>query len=191
MGLPYGFKAKANRIALDFRKRLGLKPESPIDLNSLAEILEIPIVPLSAFRKSHPDQVRQLTRFDRDAFSAVLIPLGGNMRILLVNDSHSRGRQNSSIAHELSHVILKHPPTALFDSSGKRNYDDGIEGEANCLAGLILITNEAAMYIVDSSLPPSEARDLYGVSNDMLQYRLNISGARLRAARTRKYSRTS
>jgi hypothetical protein len=190
MGLPYGFKVRANRIALDFRKRLGLKPESPINLNSLAELLKIPIVPLSAFRKSHPEQVRQLTRVDRDAFSAVLVPLGGNMRILLVNDAHSRGRQNSSIAHELSHVILKHPPTPLFDRSGRRNYDDGLEGEANCLASFILITNEAAMHIVRNSLPPSDARDLYGVSDDMLQYRLNISGARLRFARARSYPRS-
>jgi hypothetical protein len=185
MALPHGFKASANRLALNFRARLGKNPEDPLDVRALADLLQIQIVQLSSFAKSHPRQVQHLTRADRDAFSAVLIPTGAKLRIIIVNDSHSLGRRNSSVAHELSHVILGHPPSYSFGRSTLQNYDQGIEGEANSLASHLLITNEAAWYIVRMNLLSTAACQIYGVSNDMLQYRLNASGARKRMARAR------
>ncbi|MFZ0943588.1 MAG: ImmA/IrrE family metallo-endopeptidase [Syntrophobacteraceae bacterium] len=183
MALPYGFKAKANRIALNYRARLGKDPEDPLDVRALSDLLKIPIIPLSSFVKSHPRQVQHLTRVDRDAFSAVLIPTSAKLRIIIVNDCHSPGRQNSSVAHELSHVILGHPPSYSFGRSALQNYDQGIEGEANILASHLLITNEAALRIVRMNFSSTAACQIYGVSNGMLQYRLNASGARKRMAR--------
>jgi len=186
MGLPYGFKAKSNRVALGYRKDLGLAPQDPLDFYALSVLLGIPIVRLSTFSTSHTIEVRQLTRVEPNAFSAVLIPIGAGQSIILVNDSHSIGRQNNSIGHELSHVILLHPPSYSFGEAAiteLSNYDRGIEGEANCLASYLLITDEAAWYIVTSNMPSIKACRIYGVSNPMLQYRLNASGARKRMAR--------
>ena len=69
--------------------------------------------------------------------------------------------------------------------SGCRNYDRDQEGEANFLAGCILIPNEAARRIVMSGMDLLEARESYGVSDQMLQYRLNASGARIQRNRRR------
>lgn len=188
MTLPRGFKAKANRIAVGIRRQMGLCPEAPVDLRRLAERLKIPLVPLTMFADELPDSVRQLGVEDLSAFSAVLIPLDQRKRVILYNDSHSIPRQNSSIAHELSHVLLFHPISPLFASSGHRTMDNEIEQEANCLAAYILIPNEAAMRIVWYRKPLCSVRERYGVSKDMLEFRLNESGARKRKARAQSRS---
>jgi hypothetical protein len=183
VSVPRGFKAKANRIALALRHQLSLDAVSPIDLAKLAARLRLPLVPLDEFTGELPGQVAQLTLRDPGAFSAVLLPLGRGQRIILFNDRHSPPRRNSSIAHEIAHALLAHPPTLPFDGTGCRTFDKEIEDEASCLAGYILIPNEAAWHIVRSQMSAAEACPLYGVSQEMLDYRLDTSGARIRYSR--------
>ena len=184
MTFPYGFKAQANRIAVGLRIQLGLMPHSPIDVRALVDRLGIDVVPLASFSSICPDQVAQIRR-DSGEFSALLLRVGGGRRIILLNDYHSPVRQNSSLAHEASHSLLAHSPEVVSAGLGCRNYDRGQEGEANFLAGCILIPNEAAKRIVMSGTDPQEARESYGVSERMLQYRLNASGARIQQRRRR------
>ena len=183
MAVDRGFKAKANRIALGIRCQMGLRPDAPVDPRRLAERLKIPLIPLTMFTGELPDRVHQLGVEDLPAFSAVLIPLDHRRRIILYNDSHSVPRQNSSIAHELSHVLLIHPISPLFASPGHRAIDNKVEQEANCLAAYILIPNEAAERIVWSGKALQDVSERYGVSMKMLEFRLNASGARKRKAR--------
>lgn len=180
MNLPHGFKAAANRIAVALRHQMQLPPDAPIDVERLAGRLSLPLVPISVFAAEYPSQVKQLTVQQPGKFSALLLPLPDGGRIVLFNDRHSPGRQNSSIAHEISHALLAHPAIPLFDSSGSRAYDKSTEDEAACLSGYILITNEAAWRIVATHTPAIEACRQYGVSPDMLEFRLNKSGARIR-----------
>lgn len=186
MSVPHGFKAKANRIAVGVRHQIGLKPEAPIDLRALATRLHITLAPITDFGSTCPGQVAQLVEKDSRAFSALLLPIGSGRKIVLYNDRNSEGRFNSDIAHEISHVLLAHPPASPFDDSGCRAFDRDIEDEANCLAGHILIPDEAAWKIVKSGLPQHATCDRYGVSPEMLKFRLNSSGARIRHRRLRK-----
>lgn len=182
MNLPHGFKAQANRIAIGLRRQMHIAAVAPVDLDCLADRLGLSIVPISKFSDWSPASVTQLVARDPGALSALLLRLG-RRRLILVNDGHSRRRRNSSIAHEISHVLLAHAPLQLFDSAGCRRLDQGMEDEANCLAGHILVPNEAAMEIVCSGLRPDTACNRYGVSQRMLDYRLNASGARIRHRR--------
>ncbi len=183
VSLKRGFKANANRIALKVRADLGLLPHAPIDLARLAKSLNIEIVPLSAFAASHPKSAKQLMHHDRKALSGCLIPLPSGQRILLHNDAHPTSRQNSNIAHELAHALLEHDATAPIDEWGCRNLNTEIEEEANWLGGVLLITDEAALHIVRSSMAQKAAQKEYGVSSVMLKLRLNMSGALIRAKR--------
>ena len=178
MALPHGFKAKANRIALGLRLQLGVAETAPIDLGRLADRLGLSVVPIGTFASACPDAVEQLLEKDMGAFSALLLPVGNGRRIILHNDANSPGRSNSDLAHEISHALLAHPPRSLFDGSGCRNFDPDMEAQANCLAGHILIPNEAARQIVYSRRDLNAARASYGVSREMLEFRLNASGAR-------------
>lgn len=176
MALPRGFKAKANRIALELRADLGLEPHAPLDPLLLCSHFEIEVIPLSTYGLN----VRHFTHVERDAFSAVTVPCGLN-RAIVHNDKHHPDRQRSNIMHELAHGFLRHPARAAFNCDGERNYEGGVEAEASFLSGSLLITNEGAWYIVRNNLIPA-ARRIYGVSQPMLDFRLRVSGALKRAA---------
>ena len=102
------------------------------------------------------------------------------------NDAHSPGRQASDLSHELSHGLLLHPPAPAFDAGGCRNWDPVLEGEAQYLAGALLITEEAALQIARSGLSLDAAAVRFGVSSAMVQYRINVTGARQRVSRARR-----
>lgn len=183
MSLRRGFKAEANRIAVRLRSDLGLRPYDPMDLDALGRMLDVPIVPLSFFAKNCGSAVRQLTHCDRGAFSAVTLPRGEGQHFILHNDGHAPVRQRSNISHEFAHIALKHPMTLPLDSSGCRSIDRDIEEEANWLGGAILISDPAALHILSNGMSETDACARYGVSMDMLRFRINASGARIRMSR--------
>lgn len=181
-----GFKAQANRIAVGLRIQLGLTESCPIDVKALAAHLRVAVSPLSMFAKACPDEVARLVGPGSSAFSACLVPAGDGRAMAIVNDAHSVGRQNSSLAHELAHSLLDHSPEAIVDCAGCRNFQSGKENEAGFLAGCILIPDEAARAIVRSGIAPDAAASRYGVSRSMLKYRLNVSGALIQHRRARR-----
>lgn len=186
MGVPHGFKAAADRIADGLRRQMRLPAWAPMDVDALARQLGILVVPLSSFAEVRPDSVEQLVEADVSAFSASLLPIG-RVRVILVNDGHSRPRRNSNVAHEIAHALLAHPPQP-FDHARGRDFNQGVEAEANCLAGHILIPDAAALHIVRSGGEAS-ACERYGVSNQMLEWRLGASGARIRQQRWQRRRR--
>lgn len=181
-----GFKTEANEIARETRRELRLRDADPLDPWKLAAHLEIPVVPLSSFRTDAPRAARLFRSVDRDAFSAVTV-FAGTKRMIVYNDSHSRGRQASDIAHELAHALLQHPPAPVLDHLGCRNWDGGLETEANWLAAALLISEEAALAIALNATSLEVAAARYGVSKQLLQFRLNVTGARVRVRRARRY----
>ena len=177
-----GFKAKANRLAVAIRADLGLRAHDPLDPLAVCEHFEIRVVPLTSLGP----EVVHFTHVERSAFSAVTVPCGLR-RAIVHNETHHPDRQRSNIMHELAHGFLGHKPCSAFNCDGERHYDGGIEAEASFLAGALLITNESAWYIVRAQLI-GVARQMYGVSQQMLDYRLRVSGALTRASRLRSVS---
>ncbi|RUX73381.1 ImmA/IrrE family metallo-endopeptidase [Mesorhizobium sp. M7A.F.Ca.US.006.04.2.1] len=171
MAFRHGFKAEANRIALKVRDKMGLGPIDRIDPIAICAEFDIVLLKLSEL---DCDAKAFLGR-DQSAFSAVTVPRGATTAIVH-NDSHHPHRQRSNICHELAHCFLGHKCTPPLTAKGERSRDGGIEAEANFLGGCLLISNEAALNIVSQGLV-SVAKQLYGVSQPMLDYRLRVSGA--------------
>ena len=185
MALLYGFKAGANRVAVGLRRQMGLSASSPINLHTLLEKLGIAAAPLTAFEAQCPGQVAELNTVGGGGFSALLLSTGDGGRMILYNDTHGIGRQNSNLAHEISHALLAHSPEIVSGCSSCRDFDQDVENEASFLAGCILVPNDAAWLIARSKMDLDLAQERYGVSRRMLDYRLNVSGARRRLARLR------
>ena len=186
MTLRRGFKSEANSIAREIRGELHLKPADPLDPWALAEHLAIPILPLSELREDSPAMVRHFSGREQAAFSAVTV-FEGSSRLVVHNDSHSRGRQASNVTHELSHGLLLHSPAVAIDRRGCRDWDQEVELEANWLAGALLISDEAALVIVRRGLTIAQAAEVYGVSEAMVKFRLNVTAAVVRIHRQRRY----
>lgn len=119
-----------------------------------------------------------------EAFSAVTV-FRRSARTVVHNDEHVVVRQTSNVGHELAHGLLLHPPTAALDDHGCRLWDQNIEDEATFLAGALLITEDAALYVARTNMTIADAATHFAVSHQMINYRLNITGARLRVARAR------
>lgn len=188
MALRRGFKTEAKSTAGEVRSELGLGDLNALDPWALAKHLDIPVVPLSALRDDAPFATRHLHSVEPGAFSAVTV-FCGHRRTIVHNDCHARGRQVSDITHELSHGLLLHQPTPALDDRGCRHWNDDIEDEAEWLAGALLITEDAALWIVRQGMTIEAAADHLAVSRAMVQYRVNVTGARKRVARARSSRR--
>ncbi|MCQ9163110.1 ImmA/IrrE family metallo-endopeptidase [Arthrobacter sp. STN4] len=183
MGFRRGFKTEANNTALETRQELQLGPFDPLDPLVLAGYLEIPVLTLSDLAQDH-SAIGYLLDGGSEVFSAATV-FYGTERTIVHNDAHSPGRQNSNLAHELAHGLLLHPPTPALDDRGCREWNQSIEDEAGWLAGALLVPEAAAIAIARGKWTRDEAAAHFGVSNQMIQYRLNATGALLRVARAR------
>ena len=68
-----------------------------------------------------------------------------------------------------------------------RAWDEDEEDEADWVAGALLVSDEAAVAIVRRGLSIRDASRLYGVSVRMMQFRINVTGARKRVERAGRY----
>ena len=180
-----GFKTEARELARDVRAQLGLTQTYPLDPWKLAEWLSIPVANLSEFEGDAAYAVEYFSDAGRSVFSAVTT-FDGSRRLIVNNDSHSPGRQASNVSHELSHGLLLHPPTPALDKRGCRYWNHEIEEEANWLSGVLLTPDEAAILIVRKGISHENAASLYGVSKQMITFRVNVSGAKKRVKRFRR-----
>jgi Zn-dependent peptidase ImmA (M78 family) len=186
--LRRGFKTEASSLAQQVRNELGLKSIDPLDPLRLASHVEIPLIGLSDFRDEIPNPVRHFSEINTSEFSAVTV-FDGTKRLIVYNDFHSKGRQANSITHEISHGILLHRPTPAFNDMGCRDVDKEVEEEASWLAGVLLVPEEATLYIVRQRMTLDQAAIKYGVSKQLVEWRIRMTGARTRVNRPSSYSR--
>lgn len=179
-----GFKTEADATARELRAELGLGTVQPLSVFALAAHLEIPVVPVSSFG------VQRFVRYFRttglEEFSAATVFLTATERVIVYNDHHAVTRQQTDVGHECAHGLLLHPARPAFALGGCRQVDDECEREAHWLAGVLLIPNDAAPWIVREDLTVAEAAEHFGVSKDLVTWRINMSGARTIVARMRK-----
>jgi Zn-dependent peptidase ImmA (M78 family) len=183
MAFQRGFKTEAKNLADEVRSELDLGTYDALDPRVLAEHLLIPIWSLSESIDEHPAIGHLLTQ-EPELFSALTV-FAGTRRTIVHNDSHTRARQNSNLAHELSHGLLGHPPTPALDNTGCREWRQDIEDEASWLAGVLLVSEPSALAIAKGRWTKTEAALRFGVSPQMIQFRLNATGAIRRVQRSK------
>ena len=185
--MRYGFKTEANALAEEVRSDLGIDPLDALDPRILAAFLEIPIWALSEFTEANP-AIGHLHDMEPNLFSAVTV-FAGPRRTIVHNDAHAPGRQNSNLAHELSHGLLHHPPTPALDNKGCRDWNQAVEDEAEWLSGILLVSEAATIAIAKGKWTKAEAAEHFGVSQQMIQRRINATGAHRRVGRAQNWRR--
>ncbi|WP_407925207.1 ImmA/IrrE family metallo-endopeptidase [Glacieibacterium frigidum] len=102
---------------------------------------------------------------------------------IIYNDCLPLTRSHADIMHEISHLMLLHPPHRLRADTGGRHYDSDLEDEANWLGPALLVSEEAALAIAQRGWSAGQAAKIYNVSPSLMQMRLNVTGAMKRVAR--------
>ncbi|WP_158409607.1 ImmA/IrrE family metallo-endopeptidase [Devosia psychrophila] len=154
----------------------------------LARHLDIPLTKLSELSDLDAGAVSLLSNAGSAAFSATAL-CDGSYRHIVFNDLVHSNRVNSSIMHEIAHVVLGHPPMPPLTEHGHRNVDKTLEQEADHLAFTLLVPKRAALHAFENFGSLSDAARHYGVSNSLLTLRYRLCDvARWSTNRRRKLS---
>jgi len=172
--LRHGFKAEAERLALELRAELGLGRRDRVDPQALADLYGIPVVDASEL-EAPTGKVDYLAAVESGAWSAITV-FHGTRRMIVLNDRHDPRRRANSLAHELAHVFLEHEPAPVLHPDGSRTWSDTVEAEANELGAQILIPTQTARELAIQGRDPDYVADQFEVSTHLARWRLNVSG---------------
>ncbi|MEV4748916.1 ImmA/IrrE family metallo-endopeptidase [Streptosporangium sp. NPDC049248] len=170
-------------VVIEEREELGLSPADPLDPYVLADAHGIDVYGLEDLLAHgvSPEAFCHFTMGNSAVWSAALLPLG-TARVIVENESHSRVRRRSNIAHELGHFLLEHPfDNVILGEDHKRQFDAKQEKEATFMAGELLIPFAAAERMAFDGWDNTRVAAAYGVSTQFAQ--MQMKGQRVRAQR--------
>ncbi len=174
-----GFKAWSERTSHEYRSALGVRPPDRLDPRRMAKLLGVLVTTPEAIVGLSREAVSQLTRVDRQSWSAVTIAHLGK-RLVVLNSGQSSARRTSSLAHELAHIILNHTTDdAVLSDEGflfRRSYEAAQEEEADWLAGCLLVPRDGLLVAGRRSADHRYLATRFGVSMDMIAWRLRMTG---------------
>lgn len=188
-----GFKAWCEKTAERYRTALGLKPEDPLNPRHLSTLLGVIVWQPEEVPRLDESSLQQLIYHDSDSWSAVTVRVG-NANLIIVNSAHALTRQRSSMSHELAHLILDHEPGRIDLSPAGHlllsSFERDQEEEANWLSGTLLVPRAGLKTAFRSTHDSRILANRFGVSVDMLNWRLRMTGVARQARRARNWSRT-
>lgn len=177
--LRRGFKAQSERRSVEVRKSLQLGDTAPLQAFQLADHLGITAWSAADVPGLADEDRRHLLADAMDEWSAFVLTDEGR-HLVVYNPSQSPARINSVVMHELSHIMLGHElPSATTTDDGHLltgSYDEEQEAEADWLGGTLLLPRPALLWMRSRKLSDEAAADHFGVSLDMLRWRVRMTG---------------
>lgn len=172
-----GFKSWCERVALQQRTELSLRPEDPLDPMALAGHLGVAVWTAEQVPGLDPEHLGVLVEKDPDSWSAITLCTGVK-DLIIVNPAHGGGRRASDIMHEIAHILIGHDPARVDVTEDGllilSSYDKQQEEEAKWLSGCLLLPREALLLIRRRKMDPETAARAYGVSDQMLTFRQRV-----------------
>lgn len=186
MALRRGFKAEAERLAEHHRRELKLSAAEAIDPVKLAKKLGVKVLP--ADRLVARARLRELHEIQPGAFSACTFRRADAEIVIVYNPLNSPGRQRSDVAHELAHILLDHHLSKVERLGELAFYtcDSEQEEEAAWLSGCFLLPRSLVVRDLRRGLDVKTMAARYDVSERMVRFRVNASGASLQVRRERR-----
>ncbi len=181
-----GFKTWAEKLAIEQRQLLALKPHDPLSAKALASFHDVMVIEPSELPGITPEILRQLLHFGSDTWSAVSFERKG-CTVIIHNPVHSARRQESNIMHEMAHVLCGHSPSHLVHSDGLpftlRTYNSDQEAEAVWLGGCLQLPRSGLLWAIHQGMSDSAMVEHFGASIDQVRYRCQVTGVHYQAKR--------
>ncbi|MBX6750982.1 MAG: ImmA/IrrE family metallo-endopeptidase [Micromonosporaceae bacterium] len=180
-----GFKTEAERLADRTRAQLGLKPDAWLEIRDLARHLKIEVHAADEFVEKK--DLEELEHLQPGCFSAATFHLPGGRTVTVYNPLADPGRTNSDLAHEISHILLRHDVREIQQIAGHTFFtcNPEQEEEANWLGGCLLLPRQLLLREAFNGADPVSLARKYTVSVQMARFRLNASGVLLQVKRAR------
>jgi hypothetical protein len=189
--LKRGFKANADRLAKQYREKLGIHPCAPLCALKLAEHLQVPVYSATTFLNL-PEEINLLSGMSgRDCeWSALTMITAAGNRIIIYNPFHSVARQQSDVMHELAHIICNHETNQKdYDFEipfGMREYNEEQEEEAKCLGSTLQLATPCLLWAKKRNMATEVIAAHFNASSEMVIYRMNMSGIAKRYSNFKK-----
>lgn len=168
-----GFKQDCEQVVAALREELHLQVDEPIDMSGLALHLEIPVRPFAAYVEAAGAANDANVGEIYQKISAFTV-FRNSHRTIVYNERHTPPRHRSNMAHELSHALLHHP---ALGSGLPASQEEIHEQEAAWMGGVLMLTRPQAMHLARAKLPWTEAMQRFEISQQMLRFRMNVTGA--------------
>lgn len=179
MAFRRGYKSQCERRSVEVRKDLGLSKIAPLDAFNLAQHFGIVVWSTDEITGLSDEDKRNLTLEDNDSWSALTIRMRHHF-LVIYKAGQSSPRINSVVMHELSHIILGHElaDACILDDGSfvPGNFNQNQEEEANWLGGALLLPRPALLHIRRKKLSNQNIINEYRVSEDMLTWRIRMTG---------------
>lgn len=187
MDLPPTQKGRHHEIrALGLRQFAGLvRDDQRLDPFRLAAYAKLFVASFDQIEPLlSPETVQHLLGGGKDSWSggAASHTLPDGRKLIILNPTHGRNRQNATLMEEICHVFLGHQPSRLAiegrNKDGKiiaRDYNHAIEEEAYSTGAAALVPFTSLKRMVESGRTSREIARHFYVSQALVEYRIKVS----------------
>ena len=185
--LPPTQKGRHHEVrARALREFAGLsRDDQRLDPFKLAQYAKLFVASFEQIEPLLTEETRaHLTGSGKDAWSggAASHTLPDGKKLIILNPTHGRNRQNATLMEEICHVFLGHKPSRLSverrDKHGRiiaRDYNESIEEEAYGTGAAALVPYTALRRMVESGRSSREIARHFYVSPALVEYRIKVS----------------
>ncbi|MGB7069790.1 MAG: ImmA/IrrE family metallo-endopeptidase [Pyrinomonadaceae bacterium] len=172
--------------ARGLRQFAGLRRDDQrLDPFKLAGFAKLLVVSFDGIEPLLSEEARkELLGVGKDKWSggAASHTLPNGHKLIILNPTHGRNRQNATLMEEVCHVFLGHKPSrlAITDPNKKgeiiaRDYHAEIEEEAYSTGAAALVPYTALKRFVKDGKTSREIARHFGVSRSLVEFRIKIS----------------
>lgn len=186
--MPPSQKGRSYEIhALGLREFAGLLKDDqrlePFELARYAKLLVLSFDQVEPLLT--PETKAHLLGDGKNAWSggATSQALPDGRKIIILNPTHGKNRQNATLMEEISHVFLGHKPSRLaIETEAKdgkviaRDYNAEIEEQAYSVGAAALVPYSGLRRFVEKGKTSRAIARHFDVSNQLIEYRMKVSG---------------
>ena len=180
-----GFKAHAERESARLRACVGVGARDPLSAEVLAAELGVLLVSPTEIPGLDSVTLAVLQR-TASTWSAVTLPAIKPPRVIY-NPFHAPTRHESDVMHELAHLLCEHRSDQLIVVGGLpcRSFSREQEEEAAWMGATLQAPRVALVALSQRGLTVAQVALHLGCSEDLVRYRMNVTGIERQLGRRR------
>jgi hypothetical protein len=174
--LPFvgGEPARLERCAIAAKRVFGLPDGAAVDPSSVARSMRVPVIDQPEQFAALPQDMREMMLSSREWSAGTLE--GPQGPLIILNPMHAETRLKVTLAEELSHLVMGHPPSQIDHGTGMRSYNAPIEQEAFSVGGALVMPHGQLFRMTKAGRALPEIAACFGVSPALARCRINRTG---------------